>query len=207
MLNFRKSKAKTMTNKGVEPEITNEEKINPGELVNKDNESELDRENKTADEIIAETSGVIDLVKKVEEELETMKDRFLRVNAEFDNYKRRTTKERAELIKTANSDVIIGLLPVLDDFDRAIKSLGKDGNNAALEGVALIHNKLKSILEHKGLKAMVSIGKPFDVELHEAITQVPAPDEKLKNTVMDEVECGYFLNDKVIRHAKVVVYN
>ena len=177
------------------------------EPVKMNTETEMDIENKAADDVIAESEGVIDLVQKVQDELGTMKDKFLRLNAEFDNYKRRTLKERVDLLKSANADVITSLLPVLDDFERAIKSLDNDKNNPALEGVNLIHNKFKAILEQKGLKAMDSVGKPFDVELHDAVTQMPATDESQKDTVMDELEKGYFLNDKVIRHAKVVVYN
>ncbi|MEO8146800.1 MAG: nucleotide exchange factor GrpE [Bacteroidia bacterium] len=195
------------TKEADEQETLNKSNQNTGELIINDAETEAERDNKEADEVISETDGVINLMKKVQEELETMKDKFLRLNAEFDNYRRRTVKERIDLIKTANSDVIVALLPVLDDLERAIKSLDKDENATALEGVNLIQNKFKSILDGKGLKAMESIGKPFDVELHDAITQVPAPSDNLKDTVMDEVERGYFLNDKVIRHAKVVVYN
>lgn len=195
------------TNEVEEKDTLNVNPDSQSEITNTNAETELEIENKVADEVIAETAGVIDIMKKVQEELETMKDKFLRLNAEFDNYKRRTLKERADLLKSANADVMVAMLPVLDDFERAIKSLTTDESNAALDGVMLIHNKFKSILEQKGLKAMDSIGKTFNVDLHDAITQVAAPDEKQKDTVMDEVEKGYFLNDKVIRHAKVVVFN
>lgn len=176
-------------------------------LTNNNPASEMELEDKTADEVLAEADGVIDLAKKVHSELESMKDRFLRLNAEFDNYKRRTTKERMELLKTANADLMIALLPVLDDFERAISSLNDDKNNPALEGVTLIQSKLKTILEQKGLKAMEAIGKPFNVDLHDALSQVPATNDKQKDTIMDVMEKGYFLEDKVIRHAKVVIYN
>jgi molecular chaperone GrpE len=139
-------------------------------------------------------------------EAETMKDKYLRLNAEFDNYKRRTLRERMDLLKTANAEVMIALLPVLDDFDRALKALSIKNDQTVLEGITLIHNKFKSLLEQKGLKAMDCQGKPFDVDLHDAITQVPSTDELQRNTIMEVVEKGYFLEDKVIRHAKVVVY-
>ncbi len=190
---------------------TNEKKVDDtmhqDGLVNNNPESEMELEDKTADEVLAEADGVIDLAKKVHVELENMKDRFLRLNAEFDNYKRRTAKERMDLLKSANADLMIALLPILDDFERAISSLTTDKSNPALEGVSLIHNKLKMLLEQKGLKAMDSIGKPFNVDLHDAVAQVPATNNKQKDTVMDVMEKGYFLDDKVIRHAKVVVYN
>lgn len=176
-------------------------------LANEIHETETGLNDREADEVLAEADSVIDLAAKVHAELENMKDRFLRLNAEFDNYKRRTLKERMDLLKTANADLMIVLLPVLDDFERAISALGADKNNPALEGVNLIHNKLKGILEQQGLKTMDAIGKPFNVDLHDALTQMPATNNNQKDTVMDVMEKGYFLNDKVIRHAKVVVYN
>ncbi len=140
-------------------------------------------------------------------EIAELKDAHLRLFAEFENYKRRTLKERSELIKSAGSDILTALLPVLDDFDRAIKAANNTNDPALKEGVSLIHGKLKNILEQRGLKMMVSVGEPFNVDLHEAITNVPVEDEKMKDKVVDEVESGYYLNDKVIRYAKVVVGN
>jgi len=140
-------------------------------------------------------------------QIDALNDKYLRLYAEFDNYKRRTAKERIELFKTANADVIKSMLSVLDDFDRAKKSMeiAKD-IEAVKEGIQLIHHKLKSTLQSQGLTEMDSVlGKVFDTDLHEAITNVPAPSEDLKGKVMDEVEKGYLLNDKVIRYAKVVV--
>jgi molecular chaperone GrpE len=140
-------------------------------------------------------------------QIDALNDKYLRLYAEFDNYKRRTAKERIELFKTANADVIKSMLSVLDDFDRAKKSMeiAKD-IEAVKEGIQLIHHKLKSTLQSQGLTEMESIvGKAFDTDLHEAITNVPAPSEDLKGKVMDEVEKGYLLNEKVIRYAKVVV--
>jgi molecular chaperone GrpE len=134
------------------------------------------------------------------------KDKYLRLMAEFDNYKRRTSKERIELIQTAGKDVIVSLLDVLDDCDRAEKQLSmSDDINVQKEGIQLVFNKIRSTMQSKGLTAMESIGKDFDVELHEAITEVPAPNEKQKGKVIDEITKGYFLNEKIIRFAKVVV--
>ena len=114
-------------------------------------------------------------------------------------------KDLIDLIKTANEDVVKAILPILDDFDRALKAMGDDENQkSAKEGIVLIYTKLFKSLESKGLKAMVTLGEVFDVELHEAITQIPAPSDDLKGKVVDEVEKGYFLNEKVIRFAKVV---
>ncbi|MES2778411.1 MAG: nucleotide exchange factor GrpE [Bacteroidota bacterium] len=139
-------------------------------------------------------------------ELKAMEDKYLRLYAEFDNYKRRTNAERIELFKTAGQEVLISLLPVLDDFSRALKAMQTATEVGPVkEGVELVNNKLSAILTAKGLKAMESVGKPFDSEFHEAITNIPAPSNDLKGKIIDEVEKGYFLNEKVIRFAKVVV--
>ena len=139
-------------------------------------------------------------------ELAEQKDKFLRLMAEFDNYKRRTAKERMDLIQTAGKDVIVSLLDVLDDCDRAEKQLtASDDIAVQKEGIQLVFNKIRTTMQSKGLNPMESIGKDFDVELHEAITEVPVPDDKQKGKVIDEVTKGYFLNDKIIRFAKVVV--
>jgi molecular chaperone GrpE len=143
---------------------------------------------------------------KVEAELAEMKDKYLRLFAEFDNYKRRTSKERMDLLKTANQEMVVALLPVVDDFERARQAMQTAQDvNSVKEGVDLIFNKLTSILQQKGLKPMEAVGSTFDPDLHEAITQIPAPEESLKGKVIDEVEKGYLLNDKVIRFAKVVI--
>ena len=143
---------------------------------------------------------------KLEEELTEMKDKYLRLYSEFDNYKRRTSKERLDLLKTANQEMVVALLPVIDDFERARQSMQNAQDVTAVkEGVELIYNKLYSILQQKGLKPMEAVGVAFDADIHEAITQVPAPDENQKGKVIDEVEKGYYLHDKVIRFAKVVI--
>lgn len=140
----------------------------------------------------------------IQAELEESKDKYLRLFAEFDNFKKRSVKERFELMKTAAQETLTALLPVLDDFDRAKKS-ADNGNETFSEGVQLVYQKLYSILEHKGLKSMDSTGTDFDPEWHEAITDIPAPSEEMKGKVIDTVEKGYVLNDKIIRYAKVVV--
>lgn len=146
-------------------------------------------------------------VELIQQELSIANDKYLRLYSEFDNYKKRNAKERMELIKNAGGDVIVSLLPVLDDFDRAIRSLDTATEiNSVKEGVQLIHSKLNNLLNNKGLKPMDAKGKDFDPDLHEAITNVPTEDESQKGKIMDEVEKGYYLNDKVIRHAKVLVF-
>lgn len=138
-------------------------------------------------------------------DLEKEKDKFLRLFAEFENYKRRTAKERIELFKTANQEVMTAMLPVLDDFDRAMNEIRKAKDKNLLQGVELIHSKFKETLKNKGLEAMnVESGDPFDADVHEAITQVPAPSEKLKGKIVDVIERGYKLGDRIIRYPKVV---
>jgi len=145
-------------------------------------------------------------VEKIQAELDEQKDKYIRLFAEFDNYKRRSAKERIELIQTAGKEVITSLLDVLDDSERAEKQLQtSDDLEEIKKGIGLVFNKLRSTLQSKGLKAMESINTDFDVEKHEAITEIPAPTEKLKDKVVDEVQKGYYLNDKIIRFAKVVV--
>lgn len=145
-------------------------------------------------------------VEKLKEELEEMRDKFLRKVAEFDNYKRRNAKEIRDLIQTAGKDVIIDLLDVLDDCDRAQKQI-ESGNDVKeiREGVLLVFNKFRNLLQARGLKIMETKNQEFNPDLHEAITEISAPSEELKGKILDEVTKGYYLNDKIIRHAKVVV--
>ncbi|MET0461923.1 MAG: nucleotide exchange factor GrpE [Chitinophagaceae bacterium] len=144
-------------------------------------------------------------LEKLKAELDASKDKYLRLVAEFDNFRRRSAKERIETIQTAGREVIKDMLDVLDDSDRAQKQLDKSDDKQVQEGVTLVFNKLRNALHSKGLKPMETIGKAFDADLHEAITEIPAPTEELKGKVVDEVVKGYYLNDKIIRHAKVVV--
>lgn len=148
----------------------------------------------------------LDPIAKLQAELTEVQDKYLRLYSEFENFKRRTIKERADLLRSANQETLVSLLPVLDDFDRAQKSIQTtEGNEAIKTGVDLVHNKLKNILQQKGLKEMESNFQVFDSELHEAITKIPAATDDLKGKVIDTLEKGYSLNDKVIRFAKVVV--
>jgi len=140
----------------------------------------------------------------IKEKFAELNDKHLRLFAEFENFKKRTVKERMDLYKTAGESVLTALLPVLDDFERSIKANQKQED----EGVVLIYNKLKSILETKGLKAMEDPkGQELNTDYHEAITNIPAPSDDMKGKIIDVVEIGYFLNEKVIRYAKVVVAN
>lgn len=143
---------------------------------------------------------------ELEAKVNELNDKYLRLYSEFDNYRKRTTKERIELSKTAGEDIFKSILPVIDDLERALKS-GKDAADAKSiqEGINLIYNKFKNTLTQKGLEPMETIGKDFDPELHEAITNIPAPSEDMKGKVVDEVEKGYMLNGKIIRFAKVIV--
>jgi molecular chaperone GrpE len=143
---------------------------------------------------------------KLQAELEEQKDKYIRLFAEFDNYKRRSAKERIELMQTAGREVIASLLDVLDDSERAEKQFQSSTDLEQLkQGVQLVFGKLRSSLQSKGLKAMESINTDFDVEKHEAITEIPAPNAEMAGKVLDEVQKGYYLNDKIIRFAKVVV--
>jgi molecular chaperone GrpE len=148
----------------------------------------------------------IDPVAQLEADLMKEKDRYLRLFAEFENYKKRTGRERVELFKTASKDVMVSLLPVLDDFDRALKEIEKSGESSALLGVELISNKLRETLRAKGLEPIgTEKGDTFDAEIHEAVTQIPAPSKDLKGKVIDVLETGYTLGEKVIRYPKVVI--
>jgi len=178
-------------------------------IMNTENTSENTTENvENTDATANETEQATELTaeEKLQAEVQQLNDKYLRLYAEFDNYKRRTQKERVELLQTAGKDVIVSLLPVLDDFDRALKAMETASEVAPVkEGVLLVSTKLKNTLAQKGLKDVESISQPFNTDFHEAITNIPAPTEDLKGKVIDEVEKGYTLNDNVIRFAKVVV--
>ncbi|MEO0525802.1 MAG: nucleotide exchange factor GrpE [Bacteroidota bacterium] len=160
------------------------------------------------DNVTEEALDELTVEEKLQEELAKEKDKFLRLFAEFENYKKRTSKERMELFKTAGQEVIVSLLPVLDDFDRALKELSKSDDKEMFKGVELIQNKFSETLKTKGLQEIkIKQGDAFDAEVHDAITQIPAPNKKLKGKVLDVVEKGFTLGDKIIRHPKVVVGN
>ena len=159
-------------------------------------------------DIIQQESAEISVEEQLQQDLHQEKDKFLRLFAEFENYKKRTSRERIELFKTANEELMTVLLPVLDDFDRALNEIKKAGeeNNNLLKGIELINNKLRNSLAQKGLSVIdVNVGDIFDVELHEAITQIPAPSDDLKGKIIDILEQGYKLSEKVIRYPKVVI--
>jgi len=146
-----------------------------------------------------------DQIDRLNNELKDQKDKYLRLLAEFDNYKRRSSRERLELSQTAGKEIIVSLLDVLDDCDRAELQLQQEKTGQDLSGVLLVFNKLRTVLQNRGLKAMESLHSEFDVEKHEAISEVPAPSPELKGKVVAEVTKGYYLNDKIIRFAKVIV--
>jgi molecular chaperone GrpE len=167
-------------------------------------EPEESAETAPADDFIAEPASADR--DKIGSELAELKDKYLRLYADFENFRRRTAKEKLDLIGNANEGLLQALIPVVDDFERAMQSIDSTDDVAAVkEGVSLIYNKLFKTLEGKGLKPMVSKGEPFNADLHESVTQFPAPSDDLKGKVIDEIEKGYYLNDKVIRFAKVIV--
>lgn len=178
------------------------EDVLPEEEINATPESEAQEED------LSELEEAVSEEERLRTELTAEKDKFLRLFAEFENYKKRTSKERMDLFKTAGQEVMTALLPVLDDFDRALSELSKLEDKEMFKGVELINNKLKEILRSKGLEQIeVNQGDAFDAEVHDAITQIPAPDKKLKGKIIDVVEKGFKLGDRIIRHPKVVVGN
>lgn len=163
-----------------------------------------DTENQTES---PENKGVeVEELEDLQQEISELKDKNLRMRAEFDNFKRRTMREKIELMNTAAQDTLAAILPVLDDFDRAKKNADDEKTTEQFsEGVTLVYNKLWGALRQRGLRKMESTGETFDPELHEAVTEIPAPSEELKGKVIDTIETGFFLKEKIIRHAKVVV--
>jgi molecular chaperone GrpE len=152
--------------------------------------------------------NVADALSELEEEFQREKDRYMRLFAEFENYKKRTARERIEMFKTAGEDILLSLLPILDDFERAIKEIEKSDDENLVKGVALINQKLRETLRSKGLELIeVKIGDTFNADTHEAITQIAAPEPSLKGKIIDVVEKGYKLGEKIIRYPKVVIGN
>jgi molecular chaperone GrpE len=184
---------KENTDKEMDQELQNQEV----ESQNTDNQEEVSVEKLHEEEVV-----------KLSEEVKKERDNFLRLFAEFENYKKRTSRERIELFSTANKEVMTVLLPILDDFERGIQEVKKSEDDALLQGMELIYNKLKNTLNQKGLKVMeIKQGDSFDAEIHEAITQIPAPSKKLKGKIVDVIEKGYKLGDTIIRFPKVVLGN
>jgi molecular chaperone GrpE len=177
--------------------------------MNQESTENIEKEN-INEENVSENQEITQPELSVEEQLQldlaTEKDKFLRLFAEFENYKRRTAKERIDLFKTANQEVLQAMLPVLDDFDRAWAQVSKSDDEALVTGVQLIHDKLRSTLVSKGLEEVeVRAGDAFNADFAEAITQIPAPNDKLKGKIVDVIEKGYKLGDKIIRFPKVVI--
>ncbi|MCB0618814.1 MAG: nucleotide exchange factor GrpE [Saprospiraceae bacterium] len=175
----------------------------------KDKSEELNEEQLVdAPEVLetADAKGSGSAAEELNREVDELKDKYLRLRAEFDNFKKRTIKERIDLMKMAAQDTLTALLPVLDDFDRA-KKIADDPETTEhfSEGVGLVYQKLYSVLKQRGLEPMDTDGEAFDPELHEAVTEIPAPTKELQGKIIDTIEKGYKLNDRIIRHAKVVV--
>lgn len=184
---------------------------NKAKMTTDNTEREFDMTNETLENTTNEEQNPVEEIsveERLTQELAVEKDKFLRLYAEYENFKRRTAKERIELFKTANQDVLHALLPVLDDFDRGMVEIHKAKDKNLTKGVELIHEKLKSTLVSKGLEEVqVKNGDVFDADFAEAITQIPAPTEKLKGKIVDVIEKGYKLGDKIIRFPKVVIGN
>ncbi|KIX19903.1 molecular chaperone GrpE [Flavobacterium sp. 316] len=171
-------------------------------------ESIEEKENIQEENVSENQQPEISVEEQLQDELAKEKDKFLRLFAEFENYKKRTSKERIDLFKTANQEVLQAMLPVLDDFDRAWSQISKSEDEALVKGIQLIQEKLKSTLVSKGLEEVeVKTGDAFDADFAEAITQIPAPSEDLKGKIVDVIEKGYKLGDKIIRFPKVVIGN
>lgn len=198
--NSESEKASAATDQNAE-NLTDQEIKNTNEENSSENAENVTSEEKT------EANAQEEQLQKVQGELQEAKDKYVRLYADFENFRRRTAKEKIEQVKLANEGLLKDLLPVLDDFERALKSFDSAEDKEAIrEGVKLIQDKFGKTLQNKGLKPMESsIGKVFDVEEHESIAQVPAQSEDQKGKVIDEIERGYYLHDKVVRFAKVVI--
>lgn len=175
--------------------MSKEEKIQEEEIKATEQEAQVEEKQQESKEELS-----------TEQLIEQEKEKYLRLFAEFENYKKRTTKERIDLFKTASQELMTALLPILDDFDRGLAEIKKAKDKELLKGMQLINDKFKSTLQSKGLSEIkVKQGDTFDAEIHEAITQIPAPSDKLKGKIIDAVEKGYKLGDKIIRYPKVVI--
>jgi molecular chaperone GrpE len=188
----------------IEKETMNSENITPEEENQKQQEEMVSEESMNHQEPTADT---LSEEEKLRAEIRELKDKYLRLYSEFENYRKRTSKERLELIKTASEDVLKDIIPVMDDFERAYKGSENEENPQKIrDGNQLIYKKLEKILGIKGLQEMEDlVGKPFDADTQETITQIPSPNEEMKGKVIDVVEKGYTLGDKVVRYAKVVI--
>ncbi len=170
------------------------------------NKPEIEESELSLEQVQAENQSLLKEKNAFKAEVEEHKEKYLRLYADFENFRRRVAKEKLELTQTAAEGVMVSLIPLLDDFERAMKSMDTVTDITSVkEGINLIYTKFFKTLEQKGLKAMESINKDFDMDIHESVTQIPAPSKELVGKVVDELEKGYYLNDKVIRFAKVVI--
>jgi molecular chaperone GrpE len=187
--------------------MTDDKHMNPDDQPLTDSTAEhTTGEQDLATDAATPEAGASQGASRTEAELADLKDKYLRLAAEFENYKRRTAKERTDLFKTANQELMVALLPVIDDFERARQHTQGVADPAALQNALdITYNKLSKTLEQKGLTPMNAKGGDFDAELHEAITQIPAPSDDLRGKIVEEIEKGYYLGDKVVRHAKVIL--
>ena len=199
----KKKTNKNMNEENMAQEVKEDVDLEKDQETNLSNDSEINAEHsKETDEKLSDLTEE----EKLNNEKKEIQDKYLRLYSEFDNYKKRTTKERIDLFKTANQEVLSVLLPVLDDLNRTIASFENISDPDSMkEGIDLVYNKFINILEQQGLKEIEAIGKEFNTDYHEAITKVPAKNKKDKGKVIDVIEKGYFLNEKVLRYAKVVV--
>ncbi len=197
-----KKQEEIIQEKGTEKDTDRQEKQKE-EIKDKKEETQTKTKNKKTKKPAKQDEKIKELNEKIKE----LNDKHLRLYSEFDNFRKRTLKEKTELIKTSTEDIIVELLPVLDDFERACRSFDEadNNNNSLKEGIKLILNKFQTVLKSKGLEEIDSDGKDFDTDYHEAVTQVPAPSEDMKGKVVETIEKGYILNGKVIRYSKVVV--
>ncbi len=192
-----------MDNDAPKTDIAAEEKEANAENLSDANQN-TDNDSNEKDASVSESCS--ELKEDLENKLAEMNDKYLRIYSEFDNYRKRTIKEKIELGKYANGELITSLLPILDDFERALSLMVRTAeNDAIITGMELIYNKFFKILEQQGLKPIMSKGEVFNTDFHEAVTKIPAENEELKGRVYDEIQKGYILNDKIIRYAKVVV--
>ena len=193
------------TNKPLEEETLKTEEMAEETLHNEDNQSADETQEENQEELTEEQQFIKEL-ENAQKEVEDLKDKHLRLSAEFDNYRKRTLKEKAELIKNGAEKTMTAILPILDDFERALKNMeASEETKAMREGVELIFNKFHKVLNQEGLQVIETEGKDFDTDFCEAIALIPATSDDMKGKILDCVQTGYMLNDKVIRHAKVVV--
>lgn len=196
---MKKNKSYIMADKKEKKNHQNDEKI-----VTND-ETKTEQQNTEPNNEEKETEEEVNPLEEAQTKYNELNDKYLRLYSEYENYRRRTSSEKVELLKTAAESTIMAMLPVLDDFERAIANMETGDGKVHIEGVQLIYNKFRQTLEQKGLEEIKAVGEKFNTDEHEALTQIPAPDESKKDTVIDVIQKGYKLNGKVIRYARVVV--